>query len=187
MSSRKHFIQQSSFGLCSLFLPQMTFPQLAQKEFKGIVSDDDDGEIYQYPDRITGAATRTLKIKVSKMQGDVSMSFLSERFMPGDAIRVHKHTNEDELIFIHAGSGIFTLDEKEYVVHAGSVALVPRGVWHGLKNTGPEYIEMRFAYTPAGLENYFREIGTPLGQPFKKITSEQRAAIGIKYGLIRKT
>ena len=161
MSSRKQFIQQSGIGLFSLFLPQMNFPQLVQTDFKGIVANDDEGETYQYPDRITGAATRTLKIKVSRMQGDVSMSFLSERFMPGDAILIHKHMNEDELIFIHAGSGIFTLDEKEYAVSAGSVAFVPKGIWHGLKNTGTGYIEMRFAYTPAGLENYFREIGTP--------------------------
>jgi quercetin dioxygenase-like cupin family protein len=114
------------------------------------------------------------------------MSFLSESFTPGDAIQIHKHSNEDELIFLHKGSGILTLDDKEYKVSTGAVAFVPKGIWHGLRNTGAENIEMRFAYTPSGLEAYFREIGTPIGQPFKKITPEERKKIGLRYGIVRK-
>ena len=186
MGTRKHFIQQGSLGLFSLLLGGTAFAQTKNSDFKGIVIHEDEGEIYQYPDRVTGAPTRVLKIKVSKTAGAQTMSFLSESFMPGDAILIHKHSNEDELIFVHKGTGIFTLDEKEYNVGPGAVAFVPRGVWHGLKNTGTEHIEMRFAYTPAGLEQYFREIGTPKGQPFKEITPEQRKTIGLKYGLIRK-
>lgn len=186
MGTRKHFIQHGSVGLFSLLLGETALTQTLNDEFKGIVVNEEEGEIFQYPDRITGAPTRTLKIKVSKTAGAHTMSFLSESFMPGDAIQVHKHSNEDELIFVHKGTGIFTLDEKEYNVRAGAVAFAPRGVWHGLKNTGTEYIEMRFAYTPAGLEQYFREIGTPKGQPFKKVTPEERKTIGLKYGLIRK-
>lgn len=186
MGTRKQFIQHGSVGLFSLLLGETAFTQTLNDEFKGIVVNEEEGEIFQYPDRITGAPTRTLKIKVSKTAGAHTMSFLSESFMPGDAIQVHKHSNEDELIFVHKGTGIFTLDEKEYNVRAGAVAFAPRGVWHGLKNTGTEYIEMRFAYTPAGLEQYFREIGTPKGQPFKKVTPEERKTIGLKYGLIRK-
>ena len=186
MGTRKQFIQQGGLGLFSLSFGEIAFSQTINNEFKGIVLNEDEGEVYQYPDRVTGAPTRTLKIKISKTVGSQTMSFLSESFMPGDAIQIHKHSNEDELIFVHKGTGIFTLDEKEYNVSPGSVAFVPRGVWHGLKNTGTEYVEMRFAYTPAGLEQYFREIGTPKGQPFRKITPEERKIIGLKYGLIRK-
>lgn len=186
MATRKQFIQRGGLGLFTLLLSDTAFSKAINKEFKGIVLNDDEGEIYQYPDRITGAPTRTLKIKVSKIAGSLTMSFLSESFIPGDAIKIHKHSNEDELIFVHKGTGILTLDEKEYNISTGAMAFVPRGIWHGLKNTGTEIIEMRFAYTPSGLEQYFREIGTPVGQPFKTITPEQRKAIGLKYGLIRK-
>ena len=186
MGTRKHFIQQGSVGLFSLLLGGTAFAKTKNNDFKGLVFNEDEGEIYQYPDRITGAPTRILKIKVSKTAGAQTMSFLSESFIPGDAILIHKHSNEDELVFVHKGTGIFTLDEKEYNVGTGAVAFVPRGVWHGLKNTGTENIEMRFAYTPSGLEQYFREIGTPTGQPFREITPEQRKTIGLKYGLIRK-
>ena len=186
MHSRKHFFHQGGLSLFFLLLGNHAISNVTKNEFKGIVVNEDEGEVFQYPDRVTGAPTRTLKIKISKKAGSNNMSFLTESFMPGDAILVHKHMNEDELIFVHKGSGILTLDDKEYNVSTGAVAIVPKGIWHGLKNTGSENIEMRFAYTPSGLEAYFREIGTPVGQPFKKITAEERKTIGSKYGIVRK-
>ena len=186
MYSRKQFFQQGGFSVFSLLLYNTAIRDRTNNEFKGMVLNEDEGEIYQYPDRVTGAPTRTLKIKISKMAGSNNMSFLSESFTPGDAIQIHKHSNEEELIFVHKGSGILTLDDKEYNVSSGAVAIVPKGVWHGLRNTGTENIEMQFAYTPSGLEAYFREIGTPIGQPFKKITAEERKKIGLRYGIVRK-
>jgi quercetin dioxygenase-like cupin family protein len=56
---------------------------------------------------------------------------------------------------LHKSSDLFTLGEKEYQIREGTVALVPRGVWHGLKNTDIENIEMRFAFTPSGFEGFF--------------------------------
>ena len=186
MYSRKDFFYHGGLSVFYLLLNNTAIPVATKDEFKGIVLNEDEGEIYQYPDRVTGAPTRTLKIKISKSGGSGNMSFLSESFTPGDAIQIHKHSNEDELIFVHKGSGILTLDDKEYTVTTGAVAFVPKGIWHGLRNTGTEDIEMRFAYIPSGLEAYFREIGTPIGQPFKKITPEERKKIGLRYGIIRK-
>ena len=186
MYSRKEFFYQGGLSVFSFLLYNTPIAHVTNDEFRGIVVNEDEGEVFQYPDRVTGAPTRTLKIKIAKTGGSNNMSFLSESFTPGDAILVHKHMNEDELIFVYKGSGILTLDDKEYNVSAGAVAFVPKGIWHGLKNTGTEKIEMRFAYTPSGLEAYFREIGTPVGQPFKKITAEQRREIGLKYGIVRK-
>ena len=99
---------------------------------------------------------------------------------------MHKHLNEDELIFLHKGSGLFTLGDKQYPIKEGSVALVPKGVWHGLQNNGSENIEMRFAYTPSGFEGFFREVGTPVGQPFIKKTIDERKVIAKKWGIVYK-
>ena len=46
-------------------------------------------------------ATAIVKIKMAKTQGANSISFLSETFRPGEALPVHKHLNEEELIFLH--------------------------------------------------------------------------------------
>ena len=62
-------------------------------------------------------------------------------------MRIHKHMNNDELIFIHKGEGALTLDEQSIEVKTGDVAYVPRGTWHGLDNTGQENLLMVFQYS----------------------------------------
>ena len=79
------------------------------------------------------------------------------------------------------------IDEFSFILKAGAVALIPKGVWHGVKNTGDENVEMRFAYTPSGIEGFFRVVGTPLGQTHLPKTLEERRALGKKWGVIYKT
>jgi quercetin dioxygenase-like cupin family protein len=181
MASRRQFIGESSLG----FLSGLVFPFSAfsneKSDFEGLVVNEQDGETLLLRD-----GTAIVRIKISKAQGALSISFLSESFRPGDGLPVHKHLNEDELIFLHKGSGLFTLDEKQYQISEGAVALVPKGVWHGLQNTGNENIEMRFAYTPSGFEGFFREVGTPIGHPFVQKSMEERKAIAKKWGMIYK-
>ena len=181
MTSRRQFLQQGSLSLFSpLILPLFSLAN-DTSDFAGLVINEDEGEAFQMRD-----GTAIVKIKIAKNQGAGSISFLSETFKPGDALPVHKHLNEDELIFLHKGSGLFTLGDKQYQINQGTVALVPKGVWHGLLNTGSENIEMRFGYTPSGFEGFFREVGTPVGQPFIQKTMEERRAIAKKWGMIYK-
>jgi quercetin dioxygenase-like cupin family protein len=182
MVSRKQFVQKGTLGFFSLLqFYQTIYSKNNYHNFEGLVVNEDEGETLQWRD-----GTSRIKIKISKIQGAGSVSFLSESFKPGDAIPLHKHMNEDELIFIHKGSGIFTLSEKEFKIAEGAVALVPKGIWHGLQNTGTENIEMRFAYAPAGFEGWFRELGTPVGQPFVKRTTEEKRVTAKKWGMIYK-
>ena len=70
--------------------------------------------------------TAIVKIKIAKVQGANSISFLSKSFRPGDALAVHKYLNEDEQIFMHRGSGLFMLGDKQYEIKEGAVALVSK-------------------------------------------------------------
>jgi quercetin dioxygenase-like cupin family protein len=179
MTSRRHFLQQGSLGFfSSLILPLPAFTE-DRSDFLGLVVSEDEGEAFQMRD-----GTAIVKIKIAKIQGAESISFLSESFRSGDALPVHKHLNEDELIFLHKGSGLFTLGDKQYQIKEGAVALVPKGVWHGIQNNGTENIEMRFGYSPSGFEGFFREVGTPIGQPFIQKTMGERRAIAKKWGMI---
>jgi quercetin dioxygenase-like cupin family protein len=181
MTSRKQFLQQGSLGFLSSFILPFSIQAKGNADFTGLVVNEDEGEAYQMRD-----GTAIVKIKIAKVQGADSISFLSESFKPGDFLPVHKHLNEDELIFLHKGAGLFTLGDQQYEIKAGAVALVPKGAWHGLRNTGKEIIEMRFAYTPSGFEGFFREVGTPVGQSFIRKTFEERRAIAKKWGMIYK-
>lgn len=181
MTSRRQFLQQGSLSLFSSLILPLSSLANDTSDFTGLVINEDEGEAFQMRD-----GTAIVKIKIAKSQGAGSISFLSETFKPGDALPVHKHLNEDELIFLHKGTGLFTLADKQYQIKEGAVALVPKGVWHGLQNTGSENIEMRFGYTPSGFEGFFREVGTPVGQPFIQKTREERKAIAKKWGMIYK-
>jgi quercetin dioxygenase-like cupin family protein len=181
MHTRKRFLQKTSAGLlCSFVLPSIVFGS-NEAGFDGLVVNDEQGEAVRMRD-----GSSIVRIKIAKSQGSESICFLSESFRPGDFLPVHKHLNEDELIFIHKGAGILTLNENEYPVSEGAVIIVPKGRWHGLKNTGTINIEMRMAFTPAGFENFFREVGQAPGQPFVQKTMEQRRAIAKKWGMIYK-
>jgi len=181
MYSRREFIERGGLGL--FFMPALSHPTMTGggADFEGLVVNAEEGEAIRMRD-----GTSIVTIKIAKSQGAESLSFLSESFMPGDELPVHRHMNEDELIFIHKGTGLFTLGEKKFTIGDGAVALVPRGVWHGLKNIGTGNIEMRFSYSPSGFEGFFREAGTPLGQPFVQKTMEERRAIARKWGMIYK-
>ena len=166
--------------MASFMLPLLAFGKTTA-DFEGLIANEEEGEAYRLRD---GRAN--VKIKIPKQQGVTSISFLASIVPANDAILVHKHLNEDEFIFIRQGSGSFTLGEKEHVVKAGSIIFIPKGVWHGLKNTGTEDIGLFFGYSPAGFEGFFREVGSPVGKPFVEKTLDQRKAIAKKWGMIIK-
>ena len=144
-----------------------------------LVLDPDEGEVY-----LIGERQGRVTIKVDKRtKGVESLSLLTEDITPGDGVPVHKHAAEDELIVIERGRGVFTFGDDEHDVAPGSMALVPRGVWHGLRNLGDDMLRMVFGYTPAGFEDYFRAIGVRPGEPLRGLTGEDWARINAEFGI----
>ena len=180
---RRRFLQIGVTGALTAFfasLPKINFARSAGNP-KGIVVNEDEG-IHIFTRRKV-----PITVKISKAQHGIdNISFCVEDMIPGRQMRIHKHLNNDELIFIHKGEGTFTLDEETIKVKTGTVAFVPRGVWHGLDNTGTENLLMTFGYSPAGFEEYFIENGTPAGMPAKERTAEEYAATEKKYGMVYK-
>ncbi len=162
-------------------LPKINFAKSAPDSSKGIFVREDEGI------HILSRRKVPITVKISKAQHGIDgISFCTEDMIPGRKMRVHKHLNNDELIFIHKGEGTLTLDEQTIEVKMGTVAFVPRAVWHGLDNTGTGNLLMTFGYSPAGFEEYFIENGTPEGMPAKIRTDEEYAATEKKYGMVYK-
>ncbi|MGZ3846360.1 MAG: cupin domain-containing protein [Flavisolibacter sp.] len=180
MTSRRQFVKQGSLGLLPIILP-LTVLSKTTTEFEGIVVSENEGDAFRLRD---GRAV--VKIKISKRQGAASLSLLNSTVAANDAIRVHKHLNEDEFFFIRQGTGLFTLGDREHAVASGSMVFIPKGTWHGLKNTGTEEIANVFGYSPAGFEDFFRELGTAIDKPFVEKTTEERKAIAKKWGMVYK-
>ncbi len=180
---RRKFLQLGAAGVVTTLLggiPRTGFAQSTFSADKGIVVHEDEGQHL-----VTGRRKVPVTIKISKQRHGINgISFAIEEMMPGRIMRVHKHLYNDELIFIHRGEGTLTLGEESIKVKAGSVAYVPRGVWHGLDNTGQENLLMVFQYSPAGFEEYFIENGTLEGMPTKVKTEEEYAITEKKYGMV---
>ncbi|HMJ70326.1 MAG TPA: cupin domain-containing protein [Cyclobacteriaceae bacterium] len=181
---RRRFLRIGVTGILTALLAKLPSAGLAQspgKNDKGIVLHEDEGM------RIITRRKVPINIKISKAQHGVEgISFCVEEMSPGSKMRVHKHLNNDEIIFIHRGQGTLTLDDQVTEVKTGSVAFVPRGAWHGLDNTGSETLHMIFQYSPAGFEEFFVENGTPAGMPIKVRTEEELTATAKKYGMVYK-
>lgn len=145
-----------------------------------LVLGEDEGEVY-----LIGARRGRVVIKADRRRTGVeTMSLVTEDIVPDDGIPVHKHGREEEFIHIARGRGTLTFGEEEHAVAPGAMALVPRGVWHGLQNTGDETLRMVFGYTPAGFEGYFREIGVRPGEPSKQLTDDDWARIDARFHIV---
>jgi len=181
---RRKFLQLGATGFFStLFvsLPKFGFSQSTSNPDKGIVVREDEGI------HILTRRKVPITIKISKTKHGVDgISFCVEDMSPGRKMRIHKHLNNDELIFIHKGEGTLTLHEESIEVKTGDVVFVPRGTWHGLDNTGKENLSMIFQYSPAGFEEYFIENGTLVGMPPKERSDEEYAITEKKYGMVYK-
>ena len=182
---RRKFLRTGILGFCSaLFagLPKSSFAKTAPNNDKGIVVHENEGIHI-----LTGRRKVPLTVKICKTKHGVDgISFCIEDQSPGRKMRIHKHLNNDELIFIHRGEGTLTLDEQLIEVKTGDVVFVPKGTWHGLDNTGKENLLMAFQYSPAGFEDYFIENGTLVGMPTKDKTEEEYAITERKYGMVYK-
>lgn len=178
--SRRQFLKTAGLSGAASLLPLANLFATASADSEGFVTDPENQEVY-----IIGPRQAPVTIVMDKNKKGVDATSLCyEDIPPDDMIPVHKHLNEVEIIFIQKGSGIFHLGEKQFEVKEGSAAFVPKGVWHGIKNTGSETLRMMFSYTPSGFEGYFREIGAPKGKQWKPLSSEEFDAIDKKYGIV---
>jgi quercetin dioxygenase-like cupin family protein len=182
MTRRRSFIKLLGLsGTVSLLDPTHALAFDDQNP-EGYVTNEEDQETY-----LIGPRRAPVSFMVDKNKKGVrAISFCREEIAPGTGIPVHKHLNEEEVIYVQYGKGVFTLGEKEFEVKAGSVANVPKGIWHGLRNTDTANLRMLFTFTPSGFENYFREIGIPKGTASKDLTDEQYESINKKYGVVYK-
>ena len=182
--TRRHFLASGlSLGAAPLtptvLETLLRQPPELQPQWPGIVLQRDEGELL-----ISGRRRAPVRIKVdSARHKGVAMSMVVSEIAPGAAIPVHRHRNEDELIFLQAGDGMLTLGDRTVAVSAGAMLYGPRGIWHGIQNTGSQTIVWCAIYSPAGFEQYFREVGVPPGEERRLPAPEQVNAIAAKYGM----
>jgi len=78
---------------------------------------------------------------------------------------VHTHRNEDEYSYVLEGRVGVQLGERVLEAGPGELVFKPRGVPHAVWNAGDEPARVLEVISPAGFENYFRELAPLLSAP----------------------
>lgn len=90
------------------------------------------------------------------------------------AAPLHYHHNEDELSYVLKGRLGALLGDEVVTAEAGSWVFKPRHQWHTFWNAGDTECEIIEIISPAGFENFFREIAASWGdlQKFAEINQK---------------
>ncbi len=121
-------------------------------------------------------------LKVDRRNGGApEFVMLAEDIPPGQAIPLHHHPHSDEIIFIHAGTGLASLGGRQEVVTSGATIYMPRNTTVGLRNTGSEPLKILGIFSRPGYEEYLREISVPEGQTPTPLTVQELEAIRSRH------
>jgi mannose-6-phosphate isomerase-like protein (cupin superfamily) len=92
------------------------------------------------------------------------------------AAPLHYHHNEDEYSYVLKGTLGALLGEDVVTATPGTWVFKPRGQWHTFWNAGDESCEIIEVISPAGFENFFREIAAAWGDlaKFAEINKKYR-------------
>ena len=86
---------------------------------------------------------------------------------------LHTHHNEDEYSYVLQGRFGVQLGDEVLEAGPGDLLFKPRGVPHAFWNAGDDPARLLELISPAGFENYFREMA-----PLLAATERDQAAIG---------
>ncbi|GAA4298914.1 cupin domain-containing protein [Actinokineospora soli] len=92
----------------------------------------------------------------------------------------HVHHGHEEDFVVLEGEITFDVGHTEVVGAGGSVA-VPRGTAHGFRNATARKARCLMVFTPAGYEDYFREIGRLVASGHEP-TPEELTALRAEFG-----
>lgn len=93
------------------------------------------------------------------------------------AAPLHRHTHEDEYSYVLYGTLGALLGDELVIANPGQWVIKPRRQWHTFWNAGDDACEIIEIISPAGFENYFREVAAAWGD------LEKFARINKKYAL----
>jgi quercetin dioxygenase-like cupin family protein len=98
--------------------------------------------------------------------GSRTLTVGMEDMPPGDSIGVHKHLQEDEVVFIHRGEVEVTLGDSLFRAAAGGIVFIPRDTWIGFRVKGTDTATIVFAFNVPGFEKCLRLLSAPAGTVF---------------------
>ncbi len=98
-------------------------------------------------------------IKCSGNDTSGAYALLEAIVPPGGGPPPHIHSREDEAFYVLEGELQFHAEGRSFTATSGAWVTLARGSLHFFKNLGSQPARMLIVVTPAGLEDFFLEIG----------------------------
>lgn len=119
-------------------------------------------------------------IKADPQTGSMRLGVGLQNLTGRQGISMHMHDREDEILFIHSGSGVGTVGDERKNIGAGTTLYIPQGTWHGVESHSDQ-MEILWVVSPPHFANNLREIGAKVSHG-GKISSAELDEIGSKHG-----
>jgi mannose-6-phosphate isomerase-like protein (cupin superfamily) len=126
-----------------------------------------------------------LTLKATGESTGGTLSLIEALIAPGSTVPWHVHHREDEMFYILDGSFLIKCGDELFQASSGSFVFLPRDIPHSLKNIGPTVARVLTFCTPAGLDQYFVDGGTPAlsdGLPPQPIDAKLLDVLAGQYG-----
>jgi len=129
----------------------------------------------------------TFKATGAQTQGRFML--LESDVFPGNGPPPHRHSREDETFFVLDGELEFMVSGEIHKLGKGGSVHLPEGVLHTFRNATESPAKVLVLSTPAGIEDFFVRIGTPVRDPEEDppaVTQEDVAKVmelAPKYGI----
>lgn len=91
-----------------------------------------------------------------KSNGSRHLMLMTEDIAPGDAIPMHKHLQQDEIVLIEKGTIHAHVGGQERDLHAGGIIFIPAQTWVTFKNIGSETASTVGIFSAPGFEEHLR-------------------------------
>ena len=153
-------------------------------EVRPLILADSEGErrLHRPPPAALSNLAAPFILKVDRRNGGApELVLFTEDIGPGQAIPPHHHPNADEILFIHAGTGVAKLGDQDAPVSAGAVIYMPRNTSVRLRNTGSGPLRIVAIFSQPGYEEYMRDISVPEGQAVVPLSAAELTAIRARH------
>ena len=117
----------------------------------GVLAAGEGFSIWVVGDRYT--------IKASGNDTGGAFAMIEAIVPPGNGPPPHIHSREDEAFYVLEGELQFHTQDRSFSATSGAWVTLAKELLHYFKNTGSKPARMLIVVTPAGLEEFFLEIG----------------------------
>lgn len=132
----------------------------------------------------------TYRILVTGKETDGSFSTIDMLIPPNGGPGPHSHADFHESFFVMDGEVEVNSEAGTYIAQKGAYVVIPKGgVVHDFKNKSGKTAHLLCTVVPAGLEDFFLEIGkpVPIGEflpppPMDPEAAKQIQAVAEKHG-----